>query len=89
MLMMLQALLSHSECEVFGWGLNHIGKIGVGKQHEILRPTLISALEGEKITSIKGGTIFTLFIAENNKVYGCGLNRGLGSDKIKMTHDLK
>ncbi|EAU90988.1 RCC1 domain-containing protein [Coprinopsis cinerea okayama7 len=70
--------------EVWGWGLNSVGQLGIGERGEIvLQPTklevlspsnLPSSVEGEqdRVVQIRGGEFHTVFRTAQGKVYACG-----------------
>ena len=72
---------------VWGWGLNSMGQVGVGRDADtppeaalVQTPMKVIGLSreelgGAEIIQISGGAHFTLFLASNGKVYACGSSR--------------
>ncbi|CAH7682448.1 regulator of chromosome condensation 1/beta-lactamase-inhibitor protein II, partial [Phakopsora pachyrhizi] len=69
--------------EVFGWGLNTRGQLGISEdnkssEEEIVSvPTLISSMSpsnhnGSRVVAIHGGDFHTLFLLSNGQVWGVG-----------------
>lgn len=69
---------------LWGWGLNSMGQIGVGRDTDSPREAAVvqspmrvlglskEELDGSEIIEISGGEHFTLFLASDGKVYVCG-----------------
>jgi regulator of chromosome condensation len=70
--------------EVWGWGLNSQGQIGLPTEAgtpEVPRPTKIESLSpqtlgGDKVVQIAGGSHHTLFLTSSGKVYATGRSDG-------------
>ena len=67
--------------EVWVWGLNSYGQLGVGNTSNVLVPTKVTALNGVNIVDVqlsKGyyniGRYHTLFLADDGSLYACGFN---------------
>ncbi|KAF8968049.1 regulator of chromosome condensation 1/beta-lactamase-inhibitor protein II [Flammula alnicola] len=79
-----QSFAVDNEGVVWGWGLNTMGQIGVGRDsgsspdaalvHTPMKVIGLSKEElgGAQIIEISGGDCFTLFLASDGKVYACG-----------------
>lgn len=64
--------LSHTG-EVYVWGENNYGKLGLGHKENQYLPQKINFWDGkEKVTKISCGYDHTIFLTEKNNVYGCG-----------------
>ncbi|XP_067363614.1 probable E3 ubiquitin-protein ligase HERC6 isoform X1 [Channa argus] len=62
--------------DVFSWGLNSHGQLGLGK--EVSRqpaPVLVLALSGVPVTQLAAGATHTLFLTLSGLVYCCGANK--------------
>lgn len=74
----------NKEGQVFGWGLNSMGQLGLGEYRApsedegvVWSPTLIEtlspqALGGARVVQISGGEHHTLFLLDDGRVFGCG-----------------
>jgi len=79
-----QSFAVDEEGIVWGWGLNSMGQLGVGRDASsssddpfVFTPARVIGLSktelgGAKIVEISAGDCFTLFLASNGKVYACG-----------------
>ena len=69
---------------VYATGLNDDGQLGLGNDISYNTPQLISNISNLTIGSVSAGYRHTLFLADDGKVYSCGLNDdgqlGLGND---------
>lgn len=79
----------HSFCiseanEIYGFGWNEFGQLGVqtGRSQNI--PLLIESLKDEIISTIALGFNHSLFLSKTGKVYGCGENL---KGKLGLGHD--
>ncbi|MEL6205182.1 MAG: Ig-like domain-containing protein, partial [Pseudomonadota bacterium] len=61
--------------ELFAWGFNSTGQLGLGDEEERLTPTLVEALSDEVVVAVSSGTSFTLVLTADGQVYGFGTNR--------------
>lgn len=62
--------------DVFSWGLNSHGQLGLGKEVSLqYTPVLVSALTGVAVTQISAGATHTLFLTLPGLVYCCGANK--------------
>ncbi|XP_038150831.1 probable E3 ubiquitin-protein ligase HERC6 [Cyprinodon tularosa] len=62
--------------DVFSWGSNSRGQLGLGKEVAIQqRPVLVCALTGVPVTQIAAGGDHTLFLTLSGLVYCCGANK--------------
>ena len=60
--------------QVFGWGLNNHGQLGIGNKENTSIPTLIKKFEGMDITLIAGGEHHSIAVTNEGKVYCWGRN---------------
>lgn len=73
-------LLLLSNGDVYAWGRNQKGELGLGTNTPFYLPTKISAFNGVSITDVTlssddfHGSIFALFVDSNGNAYGCGSN---------------
>ena len=63
--------------EVYSWGHNWFGQLGLGTRDDKKIPTLCSTLSTENIIDIKCGTNHTIVLTSNNDILSCG-NHYLG-----------
>ncbi|XP_068565986.1 probable E3 ubiquitin-protein ligase HERC4 [Cebidichthys violaceus] len=71
--------------DVFSWGLNSHGQLGLGKEVMLQYvPDLIGALSGVAVTQISAGATHTLFLTLPGLVYCCGANKSgqLGLNRV-------
>ncbi|KAG6917119.1 hypothetical protein DXG01_003785 [Tephrocybe rancida] len=80
-----QSFAVDEQGDVWAWGLNSAGQLGVGRRNPSREDTLLEVttpmkvvglsrenLDGAKIIQISAGPFFTLFLTSNGKVYACG-----------------
>jgi alpha-tubulin suppressor-like RCC1 family protein len=71
-----------SQGQVYSFGDNEYGQLGLGDVEYINGPTILSISE---ITAISAGSVYSLFLTSQGQVYSCGLNEyyqlGLGDKK--------
>ena len=60
--------------QVFAWGMNNHGQLGIGHKENTCVPTQIKALEGQKVIQIAGGEHHTIAVTSEGKVYCWGRN---------------
>ncbi|XP_077396460.1 E3 ISG15--protein ligase HERC5-like isoform X2 [Festucalex cinctus] len=61
--------------DVFSWGLNSHGQLGLGKQISLqYTPKLVHTLTGIPVTQISAGAAHVLFLTLSGLVYCCGAN---------------
>ncbi|XP_030261753.1 probable E3 ubiquitin-protein ligase HERC6 [Sparus aurata] len=71
--------------DVYSWGLNSHGQLGLGKEVSLLyTPHLVFALTGVAVTQISAGATHTLFLTLPGLVYCCGANKSgqLGVNRV-------
>ncbi|XP_035535912.1 probable E3 ubiquitin-protein ligase HERC6 [Morone saxatilis] len=62
--------------DVYSWGLNSHGQLGLGKEVSLQNtPLLVCALTGVAVTQISAGATHTLFLTLPGLVYCCGANQ--------------
>jgi regulator of chromosome condensation len=65
----------NSKGQVYSWGLNNHGQLGIGHKENTSIPTLVKGLpEGERIVMIAGGDHHTTALTVEGKVYCWGRN---------------
>lgn len=67
---------SKSKTEVFTWGCNNYGQLGIGAISEkpIALPSLVTSLSDVTITSIDAGVNFTVALSMDGAIYAWGTN---------------
>ncbi|XP_031717112.1 probable E3 ubiquitin-protein ligase HERC6 [Anarrhichthys ocellatus] len=71
--------------DVFSWGLNSHGQLGLGKEVMLQYvPVLVCALSGVAVTQISAGATHSLFLTLPGLVYCCGANKSgqLGLNRV-------
>ncbi|XP_034557621.1 probable E3 ubiquitin-protein ligase HERC6 [Notolabrus celidotus] len=71
--------------DVFTWGRNSYGQLGLGKNHLLQHtPVLITALTGVAVTQIFAGATHSFFLTLPGLVYCCGANKSgqLGLNRV-------
>ncbi len=63
---------------VYTWGYNSHGELGVGDCEHKLAPTLVQLPTDVVIDSVHAGRGYCLFLTSNGQVYACGFSVGLG-----------
>jgi alpha-tubulin suppressor-like RCC1 family protein len=85
--------------DVWVWGYNGYGQLGVGNTSNVLVPTKVTALNGVKIVDVQlsksyylNGLYHTLFLADDGSLYACGYNGygqlGIGNTTNQSTPQL-
>ena len=83
--------------QVFGWGLNNHGQLGIGHKDNTSIPTLVRKLEGQNVQMIAGGEHHTIAVTADGKVYcwgrndegQCGLGDLYGQHKRKRALEMQ
>ena len=60
--------------EVYSWGINSSGTLGLGNHVDKATPQLITAFKSKKITSIATGPDFALALTDTGNIYSWGYN---------------
>lgn len=60
--------------QVFGWGLNNHGQLGIGNKENTSFPTIIKKFEGIRIRQMAGGEHHSIAVTEDGQVYCWGRN---------------
>ena len=60
--------------EVFAWGLNNHGQLGIGHKENMATPQKVKELSGIKLKSITGGEPHSMALSEEGEVYCWGRN---------------
>lgn len=63
-----------SKREIFAWGLNNHGQLGIGHKENTAIPTKIKKFDGINIVSIAGGEHHSIALTANGEVYCWGKN---------------
>jgi alpha-tubulin suppressor-like RCC1 family protein len=84
--------------EVWVWGRNAYGELGVGNTSNVLVPTKVTALNGINIVDVQLSKAYydprfhTLFLADDGSLYACGYNAngqlGIGNTTNQSTPQL-
>jgi alpha-tubulin suppressor-like RCC1 family protein len=66
----------NSKNQIYAWGLNNHGQLGVGHKENIAMPALVSAISGpdHQIMMIAGGEHHSIAVSREGKVYCWGRN---------------
>jgi RCC1 and BTB domain-containing protein len=77
--------------EVYAWGWNHCGQIGLGDNNKYFKPTKVNVLNENKIKMISCGGCHSLALTESGCVYVWGDNEfgQLGIENIKSLNTPK
>lgn len=60
--------------QVFGWGYNGSGQLGIGNNSNQLTPVKLNELTGIVISNLVCGFSHTLALSDSGVLYGWGLN---------------
>ena len=60
--------------QVFAWGMNNHGQLGIGHKESTSIPTKVLGLEGQKVVMMAGGEHHSIAVTEEGKVYCWGRN---------------
>ena len=75
--------------EVYGWGYNGNGQLGLGNNINQLNPQRVTALQGVVVTSVVCGYAHTLANTDEGGLYAWGANSygqlGTGTDFITIS----
>ncbi|KAH7638226.1 hypothetical protein HUG17_9332 [Dermatophagoides farinae] len=81
--------------EIYSWGDNDFGQLGLGDEENRNTPCFVAFQNDDsidiRIKDIMAGPFFSLFLFENDQLWGCGFNKngelGLGDDikRSKLT----
>lgn len=63
------------EGEVFGWGRNEKGQLGLGDTKDRKCPALVAELTGHKVVKVATGKNHSLFLTDEGRVLACGDNK--------------
>lgn len=62
------------EGQVWAWGRNEAGQLGLGDQKDRQVPTLVPAISGYEVVEVASGKLHTLFLTSCGKVFAAGSN---------------
>jgi alpha-tubulin suppressor-like RCC1 family protein len=85
------SLLLNSEGQVFSFGANDCGQLGLGENEDENLPMLIKETQSRKIVAISASGSHSLFLDDQGQVFSCGNNEfgqlGLGDceDRLDLT----
>jgi alpha-tubulin suppressor-like RCC1 family protein len=86
---MYHNLVLGSNGQIFSWGYNGRGELGVGDTSTRNTPTLISSITSKNISQISAGNQFSLALSSDNIIYAFGANNygqlGVGDYTDKST----
>lgn len=60
--------------QLYGWGCNFNGQLGIGTTEDTHLPTLIKELKEVKVVHVDGGDSHTVALTEEGKIYAWGAN---------------
>ena len=60
--------------DVFGWGLNNHGQLGIGNRQNTHLPTQIMKLSGMQVVEMAGGEHHSIALTAEGQVYCWGKN---------------
>lgn len=60
--------------QLFGWGLNNHGQLGIGHKENVCNPTRVYWNEPEEVTQVAGGEHHTIALTKSGRVYNWGRN---------------
>lgn len=60
--------------QVYAWGLNNHGQLGIGHKENTSNPTHVAVLDGQNVRVIAGGEHHTIAVTAEGKVYCWGRN---------------
>jgi alpha-tubulin suppressor-like RCC1 family protein len=60
--------------QLFAWGLNNHGQLGIGNKMNTCTPTYVYALDGIPVKEVAGGEHHTLCVTEDGRVFCWGRN---------------
>ncbi|XP_075677502.1 RCC1 and BTB domain-containing protein 2-like [Dermatophagoides pteronyssinus] len=58
--------------QVYSWGQNADGQLGLGDRYEHKKPSLVSIFRDSSIKNIVAGYSHSLFLNANGQIFGCG-----------------
>lgn len=66
--------------QIYGWGLNQDGQLGLGHTRDVLAPEILKGLANADITQVTGGAFFSVFLDKRGDVWtaGCNVDGQLG-----------
>jgi alpha-tubulin suppressor-like RCC1 family protein/chitodextrinase len=79
------SLALDSNGQLWGWGSNYSGQLGIGSQQEALTPTLVKS----NITKISAGSEFSLALDNNGVLWAWGMKLGIGLTLDKLTTPIR
>jgi alpha-tubulin suppressor-like RCC1 family protein len=80
------SLALNSSGEVYAWGSNSFGQLGIGCNSDQLLPKKVYGLEEENVITISCGGYHSMILTENGRVFSWGSNKcgQLGTGKSTM-----
>ena len=77
--------------EVYGWGYNGNGQLGLGNNINQLNPQRVTGLQGVVVTSVVCGYAHTLAVTDEGSLYAWGANSygqlGTGQESSRNLKD--
>ena len=74
------SLILTSNGQVYSFGLNYFGQLGLGNNENCSEPSLINFPNDDNIIDVAAGAQHSLFLNESNNVFACGFNSNFNSD---------
>ena len=60
--------------EVYTFGQNNYGELGLNDNKERLVPTIVNACENLNVVAVAAGNELTIILTDSGEVYSCGFN---------------
>jgi len=87
------ALAISEEGQVYAWGLNAKGQLGMGDNRNRKTPTLMESMKGHNVVGVAVGRQHCLMLTDMGEVYACGDNAcgqgGIGKSRTTTTLPVK
>jgi hypothetical protein len=77
------SIVCTAQLEVFGFGNNRYGELGLGHTKNQKQPTALVSLSGQSVGVVACGEFHTMIVLKNGEVYGFGYN---GSGQLGLGH---
>lgn len=82
-----------SNGDVYAWGINEMGQVGVGNEELYPTPIKLNGFDGQKIISISCGFLHSMALTEDGNVYSWGDNEfgqlGIGESIKNVNEPIK
>ncbi|XP_075260849.1 serine/threonine-protein kinase Nek9-like isoform X2 [Convolutriloba macropyga] len=60
--------------QLYSWGCGEFGRLGLGHENDVAKPTKVTTPEGECFTFVACGTDYTMALTSNGRLYSSGSN---------------